>query len=62
VFIPKNKSAPEGSVAYRALLDSGVQAGREAWDLAGFGSRQVEAVALPNINGVNRVAAFFFEE
>lgn len=61
VFVPKDKSAPNESVVYQAITLSGVHTGREAWDIHNFGLRQVQAVALPKINGVNRVAAFFFD-
>ncbi len=61
VFIPKDKSAPTDSVAYRALAEPGVHSGREEWDIAGFGVRRVQAVALPKVNEVNRVGMFFFQ-
>ena len=59
LFIPKDKSAPPNSVAYKALVEGGVHTACESWDIPGFGMRRVQAVELPKVNSVSRCAVLF---
>lgn len=60
LYLPKDKSAPSDSVVYRALKTPGVHEAEESWEVKGFRTRRVQAVALPKLNGTNRVAVLFF--
>jgi hypothetical protein len=47
VFMPNHKSAPDCSVVYSVGQADKVVTQVESWELPGFGSWQVEAMALP---------------
>lgn len=47
IFLPPHKSAPNDSCICCAILPDEVVAGKESWDIQGFDSLFVEAMALP---------------
>jgi len=61
VFIPGDKSVPDGSAAYRCLENHDIVEATEQWDVPGFGCWRVQAVELPSFEpNARRVAALVF--
>jgi hypothetical protein len=46
-FLPMHKSAPDDSCAYGVTIADSIAQARECWDVDGFGTWPVEAMALP---------------
>ena len=49
VFLPTNKSIPDESVLYNLLSGQEYVSTSETWEIAGFGTRTIEAVRLYNL-------------
>jgi len=59
LFVPQHKSAPAHSIVYRASTEEAIEA-VETWNIPGFGTRKVQAIALPTrIGSPKRVAVLF---
>jgi len=61
LFIPQDKSIQDDSAGYKALAPDEIFEAEEKWDLPNFGTRRVQAVALPQYSGLpRRVVALVF--
>jgi hypothetical protein len=47
IFLPRHKSIPDDSCAYRALLSGEVEKSRERWPIPGLSTCEVEAMSMP---------------
>jgi hypothetical protein len=51
VFLPAHKSVPDDSCVYAVNEADEVASAIESWNISGFGSWHIEAMALPDLNG-----------